>query len=189
MSDFKLQTADTAAPAGREAIEKAEKGFGFVPNLIKVLANAPAAANAYLDLGTRLGNTSLTPPEQQVVLLATSFENECGYCMGAHSTVAGMVGIEEADLEALRDGTELPTTRLNALRDFTRAVVQKRGNVTKDDLSEFRGAGFEQAQILEVILGVAMKTLSNYTNHIAETPLDEAFEAQRWSPPVASGRA
>jgi uncharacterized peroxidase-related enzyme len=188
MTDFKLQTAETAAPEGREAIEKANKGFGFVPNLIKVLANAPAAANAYLDLGARLESTSLTRQEQQVVLLATSFENQCDYCMGAHSTVAGMVGIEDADLEALRDGTEVPTDRLNVLRDFTRAVVEKRGNVTKDDLARFREAGFEQAQVLEVILGVAMKTLSNYTNHIAETPLDEAFEAQRWSPPVASAR-
>lgn len=186
MSDFKLQTAETATPRGREAIQRAEKDFGFVPNLIKVLANAPAAADAYLDLGARLGGTSLTPPEQQIVLLATSFANQCDYCMGAHSTVARMVGLERADLDALRDGSELPTTRLNVLRDFTRAVVESRGHVTTEDLRRFLDAGFEQAQVLEVILGVAMKTLSNYTNHIAETPLDEAFEAERWSPPVGT---
>jgi uncharacterized peroxidase-related enzyme len=186
MSDFKLQDAETAKPEGREAMKKAEAGFGFVPNLIKVLANAPAAAHAYLDLGGRLDESSLAPEERQVVLLATSFENQCDYCMAAHSTVADMVGIDEADLKALRDGSELPTARLDALRDFTRAVVEKRGNVTEEDLRRFREAGFEQDQVLEVILGVAMKTLSNYTNHIAGTPVDEAFEAQRWSPPVAA---
>lgn len=189
MTDFKLQNAETAKPEGREALQKAEAGFGFVPNLVQVLANAPAAAHAYLDLGGRFDDTSLAPEERQVVLLATSFENECGYCMAAHSTVANMVGIDEEDLKAIRDGTELPTARLNALRDFTRAMVEKRGDVTQEDLRQFQEAGFEQDQVLEVILGVAMKTLSNYTNHIAKTPVDEAFEAQQWSPPVGAARA
>lgn len=186
MTDFKLQTAETATPEGREAIEKAEQGMGFAPNLVKILANAPPAAHAYLDLNALLDSTSLSPQEQQIVLLATSFENQCDYCMGAHSTVAGMVGLDDGDLAAIREGTELPTDRLNALRDFTRAVVQKRGNVTEDDLRRFREAGFKQEQVLEVLLGVAMKTLSNYTNHIAETPLDEAFQAQQWSPPAGA---
>lgn len=189
MSDFKLQTSETAAPEGRAALDKAQQGFGFVPNLIKVLANAPAVAHAYLDLGARLDETSLSPEERQVVLLATSFENGCDYCMAAHSTVAGMVGIADGDLAGLRTGEALPTERLDALRTFTRAVVEQRGHVSEDDLRRFREAGYEQSQVLEVILGVAMKTLSNYTNHIAGTPVDEAFANQRWSPPVGAGSA
>ncbi|HUE95441.1 MAG TPA: carboxymuconolactone decarboxylase family protein [Longimicrobiaceae bacterium] len=189
MTDFELKTAENATDEGRAALERAQAAFDFAPNLVKVLANAPAAAHAYLDLGERLESTSLSPQERQVVLLATSFEHQCEYCMAAHSMVAGMVGIEDDDLRALREGKELPTPRLEALRRFTRAVVEKRGNVDDADLRRFREAGFEKAQILEVILGVAMKTLSNYTNHIAGTPLDEAFEAQRWQAPltVAAG--
>lgn len=189
MSDFKLQTTDTASTEGRAALDRANQGFGFVPNLIKVLANAPAAAHAYLDLDARLGESSLSAQEQQVVLLTASFENECDYCMAAHSTVAGMVGLAEADLSALREGRDLPTSRLNAIKEFTRSVVEKRGYVSEDDLDRFRGAGFDQSQILEVILGVTMKTLSNYTNHVARTPVDDAFQAQRWSPPVGAASA
>lgn len=185
MPDFELRTARNATDEGRAALDRAQATFGFAPNLVQVLANAPAAAHAYLDLGERLESTSLSPQERQVVLLATSFEHQCEYCMAAHSTVARMVGMEDGDLRALRDGDELPTPRLEALRRFTRTVVEKRGNVDGGDLHRFRDAGYEEAQILEVILGVAMKTLSNYTNHIAGTPLDGAFEAQRWQAPLA----
>ncbi len=186
MSGFKLQTPETTSASGREALERAKERYGFTPNLIGMLANAPAAAHGYLDLGARFKESSLTPEEQQVVLLTTSFENECDYCMGAHSTVAGMLGLSDGDLGALRDGTELPTRRLDALRTFTRAIVQKRGWVSEEDLDAFRAAGFQHEQAGDVILGVGMKTISNYTNHIAGTPLDEAFEAQRWSAPAGT---
>jgi uncharacterized peroxidase-related enzyme len=189
MSDFTLHAADTASESGREALGRAEKGFGFAPNLIRILADAPPAAHAYLDLGARFGATSLTPGEQQVVLLTTSFENGCDYCMAAHSMVAGMVGLDADTLAALRDGSDLPDARLDALRTFTRTVVRDRGRVSSDDLRGFLGAGFTRANVLEVLTGVAMKTLSNYTNHLAETPLDAAFEAQRWAPPVGAGTA
>lgn len=182
MSDFVLHTAETASDEGRAALARAEKGFGFAPNLIRVLADAPAAAHAYLDLGERLGATSLEPEEQQVVLLATSFENACDYCMAAHSMVGGMVGLDAATLAALRDGGPLPDARLDALRHFTRTVVRERGRLSPDDLRRFLAAGYTRANVLEVITGVAMKTLSNYTNHLAETPLDTAFESQRWAP-------
>ncbi len=184
MSDFTLHSATTTSDAGREALDRAEKGFGFTPNLIRVLADAPPAAHAYLDLGARFGETSLTPGEQQVVLLATSFENGCDYCMAAHSTVAGMVGLDAATLAALRDGSDLPDSRLDAVRAFTRAVVRQRGHVSPDELRGFLAAGFTRTNVLEILTGVAMKTLSNYTNHLAETPLDKAFEGQRWAPPV-----
>lgn len=185
MSDFTLHSADTASPDGAEALGRAEKGFGFAPNLIRVLADAPAAAHAYLDLGARFGSTSLTPREQQVVLLATSFENACDYCMAAHSMVAGMVGLDAPTLSALRDGSPLTDPRLDALRDFTRAVVRDRGRPSPDTLRRFLSAGYTRANVLEVITGVAMKTLSNYANHLAVTPLDAAFESQRWTPPAA----
>jgi len=184
MSDFTLHSADTASDAGREALDRAEKGFGFAPNLIRVLADAPSAAHAYLDLGARFGATSLTPGEQQVVLLTTSFENACDYCMAAHSMVAGMVGLDAATLAALRDGSDLPDPRLDALRTFTRIVVRERGRVSPDDLRRFLAGGFTRANVMEILTGVAMKTLSNYTNHLAETPLDPAFEGQRWTPPA-----
>jgi uncharacterized peroxidase-related enzyme len=186
MTQFQQHTPETTSAEGREVLDRAQRDFGFAPNLLKVLAEAPAAGHAYLDLGSRLGQSSLSPAEQQVVLLATSFENECDYCMAAHSTVAGMVAMDEATRDAIRKGETLPDARLNALWQFTRSIVRQRGRMSASDLEAFLDAGFTRANILEVLLGVAMKTLSNYTNHLADTPLDEAFEAQRWSPP---GRA
>ena len=185
MPDFTIQTKSDADADTTDSLERAERAMGFVPNLMGILANAPAAAQAYLDLGHRFESSSLSPEEQQVVLLATSFENACDYCMSAHSTVASQTEMSDGDLEALRQGNELPTERLAALADFTRAVVRERGYVVDEDVRSFQEAGFESGQILEVILGVAMKTLSNYTNHIARTPVDEAFEAQRWEASTA----
>lgn len=185
MSDFQMHDKETAPEGGAEALDRAEQSFGFAPNLVRVLAEAPQAAHAYLDLGGRVGDSSLAPAEEQVVLLTTSFENGCDYCMAAHSTVANMVGMDGDTLEALRSGQALPDPRLEALRAFTAAVVRSRARLSADHLRNFLEAGFTRAHVLEVLTGVAMKTLSNYTNHLANTPLDEAFEAQRWEPTAA----
>lgn len=187
MADFKVHTKDSAPDP--KPLEMAEEAFGFAPNLIGVLAEAPVAAKAYLQLGQLLGESSFDPVEQQVVLLTVSFENGCEYCMGAHSAVAKMNEADDAVIEALREGKALPDERLEALHRFTRAVVRERGWVGDDDLQSFLDAGFEKAQVLEVLVGVAMKTLSNYTNHIAETPLDEQFEDFRWENEAAQAAA
>lgn len=179
--DFPLHDQDTAPDGGAEALQQAEKAFGFAPNLIRVLAEAPSAANAYLALGGQLEASSLSQVEQQVVLLTTSFENGCDYCMAAHSTVATMVDMNEDVLEALRAGHPLPDERLEALRAFTTTAVRQRGRLEAGDLRSFLDAGYTRRNILEVLTGIAMKTLSNYTNHIADTPVDEQFEPQRWN--------
>ena len=92
-----------------------------------------------------------------------------------------MMKVPEEISEALRNETPLPDDKLEALRNFTLAVVRKRGNVTNDDLQAFYDAGYGQQQVLEVILGVAQKTMSNYVNHIAETPIDEPFKKFEWT--------
>ncbi|MEO0337271.1 MAG: carboxymuconolactone decarboxylase family protein, partial [Pseudomonadota bacterium] len=107
--------------------------------------------------------------------------NNCHYCMAAHSTVAKMVGLPDHILEALRKGGELDDPKLNALATFTRRVVQDRGWVKDEDVQKFLDAGYTQANIYDVILGVAHKTISNYVNHIFQTPVDDAFQPQAWS--------
>lgn len=184
MTEFRVHTAETAPEGAGSALETAKSAFGFVPNLIGVLAEAPAAAEAYLALGGLFGRTSLTPEEQQVVLLASSFTNRCTYCMGAHSVVAEGQGVAPSTVAALREGRSLTDPRLEALRRFTSAVVERRGWVGDAELDDFMAAGFGRRQALEVILGVAMKTLSNYANHLADTPLDDAFRGHEWQPPA-----
>ena len=88
--------------------------------------------------------------------------------------------VDDAITDALRNKTELPSSKLEVLRDTTLSVVRNRGNISKDEIQVFYDAGFTQRQLLEIILGVAQKTISNYTNHIAETPMDKAFEKYAW---------
>ena len=186
MTMYPIHTLETAPPSSARQLEQAQKKLGFIPNLYAVLADAPAALESYLSLGAIFDKTSLTPTERQVVLLSVSRTNHCQYCMAAHTVVAQMQSVPAAVIEALRSDHPIADAKLEALRTFTTAVVRKRGELDAEDLDAFLDAGYSRAQILEVIAGVAMKTLSNYTNHIAETPLDNAFAAAAWSGKAAA---
>ena len=183
MTDFKTHTIESAPDGSKPVLEKAGKAMGFIPNLYGLLAESPATLEAYATLGGLFDSSSFNRTERQVVLLTASFENECGYCMAAHSTIAGMQRLPDEVVQALRDGVPLPDARLEALRDFTRRVVRERGRVSEADVRAFLDAGFERAQVLEVLLGVGMKTISNYANHVAKVPVDPAFQANAWVPP------
>lgn len=185
MSEFTVHTAATAPVASRVLLEEAKSKFGFIPNLIGLMAEAPATVKAYLALGEALAETSFTPVEQQVVALAVSSENECTYCMAAHSAIARMAGMAEPDLEALREGRPMVDDRLEVLRRYVTAVIRTRGWPSAEHQAAFKTAGYTTAQTLEVLVGVAMKTLSNYVNHLADTPLDDQFAGFAWEPAPA----
>lgn len=179
---FETHTPQTAPEASKATLAEVEKAYKFIPNLYGTLAESPLAANAYLQLsGLIQSKSSLTPPEQQVVMLAVSFENGCDYCMAAHSAVAAMAQTPPATIQALRDGKPPADAKTAALVAFARAVVQQRGWVTEDALTAFLIAGYTRAQVLDIIVITALKTISNYTNHLAKTPLDAAFASQKWT--------
>lgn len=182
MSTFKLHTVDSAPAASAAILDATQKALGFVPNLYAHLAESPAALQAYKQLGSLLEQSAFTPEEQQVILLAASIENHCTYCVAAHSFIArNMVKVSDATLSALRNGEPLPNPKLNALALFTEAVVRERGWVAdSQELKIFFAAGYTRRHALEVVLGVAMKTLSNYANHLTDTPLDATFSGEAW---------
>jgi len=186
VSDFKLYEKQEAPETARPLMEKAEQKFGFVPNLLKGMAGAPGLLEGYLTLSGLFDQTSLSPVERQVVLLAVSFENGCHYCMAAHSAAAKMAGASDDVMAALRENATIPDNKLEALRRFASTVVDKRGHLEEADIQALLEAGYTRQTVLEVVLGVGMKTLSNYTNHIVNTPLDQAFEPMAWSPPKES---
>ncbi len=183
MTDITLFNETDAPAASRPILDGAKKGLGFVPNLYAALAGSPAALKAYTTLGDIYGETSFTKHEQQVVYLATSFENACHYCMAAHSTLAQGVNVDADVIDALRKGEALADPKLEALRSFTGKVTRERGWVGDADVQAFLDAGYTQANVIEVILGVAHKTISNYLNHIAATPVDAAFKPNAWTKP------
>ncbi len=180
MSEFTIHTSESAPVASRVLLEEARSKFGFVPNLIGLMAESPATVKAYLALGEALSETSFTPVEQQVITLAVSSENECTYCMAAHSAIARMAGMSEPDLEALREGQPMADDRLEVLRRYVTSVIRTRGWPSAEHQAAFKTAGYTTAQTLEVLVGVAMKTLSNYVNHLADTPLDNQFAGFAW---------
>jgi uncharacterized peroxidase-related enzyme len=186
MSTFTLHTLQTAPAAARDTMDAVTKKFGFLPNLIREMAEAPSTVKGYAALGELLEQTSLTPIEQQLVLAGASLANTCEYCVAAHSAGLRQAGLSPDQLDAVREGRSLRDSRLEALRALTIELVETRGRPTLETLRAFREAGYDNRQLLEVILGVGMKTISNYVNHVADTPLDGELRAFAWSAGAAT---
>lgn len=182
MSPFRVHDLSSAPAGSRPILEATQKALGFVPNLFGVFAASPAVLEAYATLSAlqeRKGAFSET--ERQVLFLAISIQNGCEYCVAAHSTLAGLKTVAPDVVGAVRDSRSLPTPKLEALRAFAQDLVERRGHADAGALKAFLSAGYEERHVLEVVLAVAFKTLSNYTNHVAGTPLDAAFQPNTWS--------
>lgn len=183
MSQFKLHDARTAPDNAGAKLAEIEKAWKFVPNLHRVLAESPETLEGYDTLFGLVGKSTLTPVEQQVVFLAVSYENECEYCMAGHSVLASMAKMPAGEIAALRANEALADARLEALHVFARAVVRERGKVGEAAVAAFLAAGFTRRNVLEVVLVVATKTISNYVNHIADTPNDAFMKDTAWTAP------
>ncbi|NLH82879.1 MAG: carboxymuconolactone decarboxylase family protein [Phyllobacteriaceae bacterium] len=182
---FVSHDAATAPAESRAEIEKSIAAFGFFPNLHRILAEAPATYEAY-NTTYRLFRTAttLSPLEQQVVMMTANYENRCHYCTAGHSLLMTLEKAPAADVTALREGTPLDDPRLEALRVFTRRLLETRGHVGDEALAAFLAAGYTQRQALEVLTGLAAKLLSNFTNALAHTELDPPVVPWAWVHPA-----
>lgn len=153
----------------------------MIPGLHGVLAGSPQILQAYQTLHELFTQSSFNEEELTVVWQAINVEHSCHYCVPAHTGIAKMMKVDENITEALRNETPLESSKLEALRTMTLAIVKNRGNVTQADLDAFYAAGYQEKHVLDIILGLSQKTISNYTNHIANTPVDVAFEKFAWS--------
>jgi len=185
MSAFDLHTAKTAPEGVREELAAVEAKFGFIPNIYGIFAESPPVAKAYLALTNLLATTSFSPAEQQLMLLTVSAVNGCEYCVAAHTMAGKMFKLDDTVIEAIRTGLPIPDARLATLHHFTKQLVEKRGWIDNHEIDKFLKAGFTRAQVLEVTLAISIKTMSNYINHMAETPLDEQFAPVAWQAPKA----
>ena len=185
MTTFTVHTIDNAPAASKPILEAVKGAFGFVPNLQANMAESPELLAGYSALWDLFSKSTLTAHEQQVVYLTSNFENNCHYCMAGHTTLAKMIKMDEGVIAALRAGTPLPEAKLEALHRFTTVVVRKRGFAADADVDAFLAAGYTRQNVLEVVLGVATKVMSNYTNHIVHTKLDGFMKGNEWEKPVA----
>ena len=183
MTQFTVHTAASAPAVSRPLLEGIERSFGYVPNLFRVFAESPAALRGAVAIYEAFSSSSLAPVEQQLVMLAVSEANDCEYCVAAHSTIAKRVAkLDSALVGATRRREPLASPKLDALVTFARKVVEQRGWLADADVAAFLSAGYTKAQVMEVLLGVGMKTFNNYVDHIAHTPLNDQFKAEAWQP-------
>ncbi len=178
---FDLHTVESAPEEAKSELEAAQKAYGSIPNLYRGFASNPATLKIYLSFNEILTEYGcLTPIEQQVIYLTVSAQNGCTYCVGAHSVLSDMNNMPEQIQIELRDEKELSDPKLNALRSITLSAMEHQGWIPDEAIEAFQNAGYEQKHLLEILTIVAQKTLSNYFNHIAQTPLDAMFESRAW---------
>ena len=168
MTDFTFYTPENTTGHTKELLEGIRKGYGFIPNLFAYMAEAPTTVEAYLALNDLVSKTSLSPAQQQVALLAVSVENDCEFCTVAHRAIGKMKGASVQTLTSIASHSEIADAKDRALATFTQTIVKKRGRPSEAEIQAFLGADFSRQQILEVILIVSIKTLSNYINHLTK---------------------
>ncbi len=187
LSEYKttlsLRTIEDAEPEAKALLEATKKKLGFVPNMYYAMANSPGLLNTYMQgYGKFRENSGFSSMEQEVVFLAISQANGCEYCMAAHSFLAEAAsGVPSDVTAAIRDGKQVPEMQLSALSVFARLMVIKRGLPSRSDVEAFLSAGYQEKDILEIIHAIAIKTISNYTNHIFHTDVDNIFSPHAWS--------
>ncbi|SLN13297.1 hypothetical protein ROJ8625_00393 [Roseivivax jejudonensis] len=181
MTDFPLHDTESAPEQSKPLLQKSQESFGMIPSLHAVMAEAPGLLEGYQVLHELFQNTSFDKDEITVVWQSINVEHACHYCVPAHTGIAKSMGVSDEITDALRNETPLPNDRLEVLRTFTLSVVRERGNVDQAAVETFLKIGFTKRQVLEVVLGVSQKVMSNYVNHIAETPIDKPFQKFEWS--------
>ena len=186
MNEFTLHSQETAPGDAKPLLENSMKRMGFIPNLHAVIAKPPVILEPYQKVIDASSKAGLTPTERQVVYQVNNFDAGCTYCVVAHSMISDMEKVPAEITEALRAGTLLPDEKLEVLAQFSRKIRSSFGYASEADGEAFYKAGYSKTNVLDVIVITATKVLSNYTNHIAETPLDKAFEAYIWEKPMVT---
>ena len=175
------RTENDDDPAVAAILSKAKAKMGMIPNMYANMANVPGLLETYATgYDAFRADSDLTPAEQETVLLSISRANGCSYCMAAHSAIADMAKVPTEITDALRAGQPVPDAKLDALANFTTAMVDTRGLPTRAQVEAFLAAGYTETHILQIVLALAVKTISNYSNHLFHTPVDEVFAHRTW---------
>ncbi|MEM9103062.1 MAG: carboxymuconolactone decarboxylase family protein [Pseudomonadota bacterium] len=181
MSDFIIYDPQSAPEKeARSLLGKTAERFGCIPNLLGSLAESPPALEAYFALESLFDKSCLSKVEKHVLLLTISRFHECSYCVSVHTAEGEHEDIPKAITTAIREDTPLTDSRLESLRTFTQVVLANRGHITEQELNDFLKAGFNKREVLEVVLAVSYKVLSNFTNIIIKTPLDDHLDQYAW---------
>ncbi len=179
MSRLHIPTSIEASPAtAQPLLEAVRKQLGGVPNLFRLIASSPAALEGYLGLSGALGRGKLDARTRARLALVVAEENGCDYCLSAHTALGKLARLDDAEMTANRDAASSDPAAAAALR-FAAQVVRQRGRVSDADLAAVRAAGHDDAAIVEIVLHVALNTLTNYVNTVAATEVDFPLVSHR----------
>ncbi|TMP75974.1 carboxymuconolactone decarboxylase family protein [Pseudoalteromonas sp. S1608] len=176
MAEFTLYTQENASEEARPLLADSIAAFGMLPNLHAVMAEAPTLLKGYQVLHELFQKTSFNAKELTVVWQSINVEHACHYCVPAHSGIAAAMKVDKSIVDALVNKTPLEDVKLEVLRETTLEMTRERGVLSQSQQDKFFAAGYTKQQLLEIVLGLAQKVMSNYTNHLADTPVDDAFK-------------
>lgn len=171
MSRLNVVTPELASDEQSELFGAIRAKLGGVPNFLKVIANSPAALRAFLGLHVIAGDGTLDPQTRERIALALAEQTGCQYCVSAHTAIGRKAGLDSAEIDANRSGTS-HNARAAAAVKFARSIAENHGDVSNGELLGLRNAGFDDAQIVEIITHTAMNLLTNFVGKISRVDID-----------------
>lgn len=181
MTNYKLHSRESVSAETANTFLALENQLGFVPNVFAVLGQNTHTLEAFLTMNEKFNFSSLTSMEREIVQIAVSVKNECGYCVAGHSAFAKMQELDDKIIHAVRSEATIDNPKLESLRRFTIALVNSAGRDVDTELKNFISAGYSELQAIDVILGICIKTFSNLVSGLTNLPLDQPFTPFTWS--------
>lgn len=184
MLNFSIHTDSTAPSESAPMLEQLAAAIGFAPNIFAATAESSPALAGLMAINGSFAASSFTPEEQQLILMATSVENGCVYCVAGHTLMSQGLDIADDVVHAMRNKQFISNPRYAALREMVGALIHHRGRISETTMTNFLDQGYSKAQFFELVLGVSVKTFTNYVSNALTLPLDEAFTPYRWERPA-----
>ena len=180
MTNFPVHTIESAPERSKPALQQLQSAFGMIPNLIGAMSTSPVLINSLVGLFGKVHGASFSEAQVQIVLLTDAVTNASAWAVAFHTALALKEDIDPADVRAIREGRLPKDRKFAALSGLAKAMIEKRGYLSDEDVNRFLAAGFGRDHLLEVIAAVAASTITNYTGNIARPPLDMPFQEHAW---------
>jgi alkylhydroperoxidase family enzyme len=181
MQAFPVHTIESAPEQSRPSLEKLQGTFGMVPNIAGAMSTSPVLIGSLVGLFQKVHGGNFSEEQIQVLLLTNAVTNASAWAVAFHTALALKEGVAPADVQAIRERRTPQNPKNAALSTLARTLIEKRGRLDDQDVSRFLQAGFDKAQLLEVIAAVAASTITNYTGNVTKPPVEAAFKDYVWS--------
>lgn len=171
MKNLQPLSYENASKETQAIFDNLKEKIGSVPNIYATIGNSSKALSGLLSLNETLSQGEFNGKEVEAIALAVAETNACGYCLAAHTAIGKMQGLTEEETVEIRNG-EISDTKLKALTDLAKDITDSKGHPDQALVEAFHEAGYNKSALAELIGFVAVNTITNYTNHMAQTDID-----------------